>query len=90
MLCKKHGKKKDKTQFSRKSLKQSSALACWYNVHILEIMIKTPISFKQSQSNRHRQSWLCGVVIGDLRSFRTLADQVLSFGLVAIWHVSGR
>lgn len=82
MLCKKQYK--SKTQFSSKPLKQSSALACWYNVHILKIMIKAPLIFKQSQSNRRRQSWLCRVVIGDLRSFRTRADQVLLFELVTI------
>lgn len=44
---------------------------------------KTPhCFFRQSQSNRRRQSWLCRVVIEDLRSFRTRADQVLWFKLV--------
>lgn len=37
MLCKKQ--EKSKTQFSGKSLKQTSALACYYNVYNLEIMI---------------------------------------------------
>jgi hypothetical protein len=40
---------KIETQFSRKSLKQSSALACWYNVHILEIMIKPPLFLSKAK-----------------------------------------